>query len=272
VNPALLTLAPGLARDVQSERDERGIAIDRVGIRGLRYPILVSCRDEPAQPATATWELTVDLGAEQRGTHMSRFVEALTEWAVEPFDGERLVSMLADLRDRFDAGRAYAECAITLFLERRAPVSGLVARLGIDCRFAAASQQPTDELMLGVRVPVTTLCPCSKEISEYGAHNQRGYIDIGARVVASAPLWFEDLIDVAETAASAPVYPLLKRVDERHVTMQAYDAPAFVEDVVRATALRLSEDERILGFTVEAENHESIHDHAAVATVSWERP
>ena len=226
--------------------------------------------DQP-QASVAEWELTVELDAERRGTHMSRFLEGLAHWGDEPFDGARVMSMLADIRGRLDARRADARCSFPLFLRRRAPVTGQLSRLGIDCSFEATSEPGRQVLKLGVRVPVTTLCPCSKEISEYGAHNQRGYVDINAQVMPGAAVTFADLIKVAETSGSAPIYPLLKRVDERHVTMQAYDAPAFVEDVVRSATEMLREDLRVLGFAVEVENQESIHDHSAVAAVRWER-
>jgi GTP cyclohydrolase FolE2 len=270
VNPSILTSAPSAVPDVQAEHDERGVTIDRVGIRGLRYPILLRSA-EGAQQSVASWELTVELEARHRGTHMSRFVETLEDWHGESMDGPRLLEMLADLRNRLEASRAEARCDLTLFLHRPAPISGLAARYAIDCRFELSSSEQSPQLTLGVRVPVTTLCPCSKEISEYGAHNQRGYVDISATVVPGTQIAFEDLIDIAESSASAPIHPLLKRVDERHVTMQAYDAPTFVEDVVRTATLALVDDPRVIRFTIEAENHESIHDHAAVATVHWER-
>jgi GTP cyclohydrolase IB len=271
MNPALLAIAPEITRDVQAESDDRGITIGQVGVRGLRYPIRVASRRGP-QTSVADWGLTVELEAERRGTHMSRFVEALERWGAEPFDGARVVSMVADVRDKLQARRADARCTFPLFVERRTPVSDRSAQLGIDCSFEASSESNDEVLSLGVRVPVTTLCPCSKEISEYGAHNQRGYVEIRARVMPSAGVRFEDLIEVAEASGSAPIHPLLKRVDERHVTMQAYDAPAFVEDVARTTTSMLAADSRILSFVVDVENHESIHDHSAAATVRWERP
>ena len=270
MNPALLDAAPAATPDVQGRRDERGVALDGVGIRGLRYPIVIATPHGP-QPSIARWELTVPLEAARRGTHMSRFVEALEEWSAQAMTGPRLLGMLADLRDRLDAPRSHTRCELTTFIEREAPVSGLAAQHAIDCWFEALSAADCRQLVLGVRVPVTTLCPCSKEISEYGAHNQRGYVEIEASVRPESDLNFEELISIAEASGSAPIYPLLKRVDERHVTMQAYDSPTFVEDVVRGAALALAADERILRFIVEAENQESIHDHAAVATVRWER-
>jgi GTP cyclohydrolase IB len=271
VNPLTATEPLALERDVQAEPDTRGVPIDDVGIRGLRYPLPVSCRDGQAQPVVATVELAVSLSAKRRGTHMSRFVETLDDWSGEPLDGARMLAMTTDIAARLDSGQARASIGFTLFLQRRAPVSGLPSKLGIDCRFDATVAPSERRLTVGVRVPVTSLCPCSKEISDYGAHNQRGYVAIDASVDPAVHLALEDLIDVAEASGSAPIYPLLKRVDERFVTMQAYDAPAFVEDVVREVALELRGDQRLLGFAVEAENHESIHDHSAVASVRWQR-
>jgi GTP cyclohydrolase I len=270
VNPALIGGAVAVMRDVQAETDARGIAIDQVGIRSLRYPILVSTLDGQ-QHSIATWELTVELSAEQRGTHMSRLVETLESRRQVPLDGPKMMTLLAELRDRLSTPKTEAICAFTMFLERHAPVTGMSAQHAIDCTFRGLSSVDEQCLALQVRVPVTTLCPCSKEISDYGAHNQRGYVDITAATRPASDLTFYDLIAIAEQSASAPIYPLLKRVDERHVTMQAYDAPTFVEDVVRNAATALIKDQRVDGFKAEAENHESIHDHAAVARVTWER-
>ena len=270
MNPALLATSAIAAPDVQAQHDDRGICIDRVGIRGLRYPILIKTLGG-SQTSIGRWELAVELQKDRRGTHMSRFVETLEQWSSESMTGPRVLAMLADLRHRLDAPLASARCDLTLFVERSAPVSRFSAQHAVDCRFEATTTDRQVDLTLGVRVPVTTLCPCSKEISEYGAHNQRGYVEISAAIEPESDVSFEDLIEVAEASGSAPIYPLLKRVDERHVTMRAYDEPTFVEDVVRRATLSLAEDERVQRFTVHAENQESIHDHAAVATVHWER-
>ena len=187
VNPATASYAPALERDVQAEPDARGVAIDRVGVRGLRYPIAVACRDVAPQTVVATWELTVSLLPTQRGTHMSRFVETLDEWAANPLDGSALLSMLDDLRGRFDGSEAHASVSFTMFLERQAPVSGMSSKLAIECRLDAQRDEARAEVTLGVRVPVTSLCPCSKEISDYGAHSQRGYVTIEALAESSAP-------------------------------------------------------------------------------------
>jgi GTP cyclohydrolase I len=270
VNPTLTAVAAHATPDVQAQSDDRGITIDRVGIRRLRYPLLLATPSGP-QATVAEWELTVELDARERGTHMSRFVETLEAFADVAMSGRRLMQMLAVLRDRLDAPRTDARCTLTQFIERAAPISEQRAQHVIDCSFVASSSVEREQLTLGVRVPITTLCPCSKEISEYGAHNQRGYVSISAELEPTSDLGFLDLLAIAERSGSAVVYPLLKRVDERHVTMQAYDSPTFVEDVVRNAALGLIGDPRVIGFTVEAENNESIHDHSAVASVNWRR-
>lgn len=256
--------------DVQAQSDLRGVPIDRVGIRRLRYPILVAAPDGP-QSSVAEWEFTVELDARRRGTHMSRFVEMLEAQRSQALTLSLVLALLEATRDRLDAPAAQVRCAFPLFLERPAPVSGLTAQHAVDCRYDASIGPVDTNLSMGARVAITTLCPCSKEISEYGAHNQRGYVDISASVEPGADLGFTDLIAVAEASGSAVIYPLLKRADERHVTMQAYDSPTFVEDVVRNVALGLIAEPRVRAFTVEAENHESIHDHSAVAIVKWER-
>jgi GTP cyclohydrolase I len=274
MNPAVLTTpATAIATataDVQAQQDDREICIDRVGIRGLRYPIQIKTLGG-SQTSIACWELTVELQSDRRGTHMSRFVDTLERWSSELMTGPHVLAMLAEIRERLSAPLASAGCDLTLFVQRSAPVTGRSAHHAIDCRFEATVSDREEELRLVVHVPVTTLCPCSKEISEYGAHNQRGYVEIRATIDPESDIAFESLIAVAEASGSAPIYPLLKRVDERHVTMQAYDEPTFVEDVVRRATLALAEDQRIRCFTVHAENQESIHAHAAVATVRWVR-
>jgi GTP cyclohydrolase I len=269
MNPAVLAGAD-VVPDVQAQPDRRGIAIDRVGIRRLRYPIAIGLPDGP-QTSVAEWELTVGLEPEQRGTHMSRFVEVLEARREAPLTGPKLLVLVAEIAAKLDAPTAQARCTFPIFLDRAAPVSGLRAQHAIDCSYQAAISPGRAALQFGVRVPVTTLCPCSKEISEYGAHNQRGYVELTVATDPETDLDVGELIEIAESSGSAVIHPLLKRRDERHVTMQAYDSPAFVEDVVRNVALQLSADSRVARFTVEAENHESIHDHSAVASITWER-
>lgn len=261
--------------DAQAEFDARGVGIDEVGIDGLSYPITVRQREGAFQSTVAEAELAASLDPTVRGTHMSRFVEALNgkRLAVTPATPLQLAR---ELRARLASERAVTKLRFPLFVERQAPVSGATALLRFDCVLAGASAGEDDEhVMVGVRLPVTSLCPCSKDISDYGAHSQRGYVDVTVETSGWANgkegIWPEELVHVAGAGGSAPIYPLLKRVDERHVTMQAYDNPAFVEDVTREVALALRADERVLSFEIETANEESIHDHRAVARLRWRR-
>lgn len=256
--------------DTQSLRDERQVPIDEVGIANLRYPILLTDGVSEPQRTVASVSMHVDLAEDLRGTHMSRFVEALeaNAGAIGP---ATLPGIVAELRDRLDSARARIALEFPYFRARTAPVSGLGAAVDYDGYLAAESNGRGPDLQLGVKVPVTSLCPCSKEISDYGAHNQRGYVELRVRCSPESPLSLDELIDVAESAASAPIHSLLKRPDERHVTMQAYDSPAFVEDIARDVALELREDDRVEAYTVQVTNQESIHAHEAVAVVRWRR-
>jgi GTP cyclohydrolase I len=262
--------------DVQSRGDERRVPIDRVGVCDLRYPITVLDRRRETQHTIARIAMSVSLPHHFKGTHMSRFLEVLERHSGE-LTLRTLPAVLRELRQRLQAESARVEVEFPYFLERTAPVSGARSVMGYDCSFLAEAGPGSEDFTLGVRVPVTSLCPCSKAISDYGAHNQRGSVHIRVRGVCSAQgppalVWIEELVDLAEGSASAPVYPLLKREDERHVTMQAYDNPAFVEDIVRNVAVSLREDPRVAWFCVRAVNHESIHDHDAFAQVEWRRP
>jgi GTP cyclohydrolase I len=257
--------------DVQSLADDRRIDLDQVGVSDLRYPITVMDRGQERQSTVATIEMSVALPHRFKGTHMSRFVEVL-----EGHRGEltlrTLPALLAALKTRLEAERARVELRFPYFIERTAPVSGARGLVDYECWFQGESSGEGDDFVLGVRVPVTSLCPCSKAISDYGAHNQRGHISIEVRTAPDATgrpelIWIEELVGVAEASASAPVYALLKREDERHVTMQAYDNPVFVEDMVRNVAARLAADPRVRWFRVHAVNHESIHNHGAFARV-----
>ena len=262
--------------DVQNRSDGRRIPIDEVGVSGLRYPISVLDRQQEKQQTVASLSLAVDLPHHFKGTHMSRFIEVLNEHRGE-VTMRTLPAILHDLKERLDAESARVEVAFPYFLERTAPVSGAKALMDYECSFVGEANGGWGDFVLGVRVPVTTLCPCSKAISDYGAHNQRGYVNMEVRSHRTEEqepelIWIEELIEVAEQSASAPVYPLLKRPDERHVTMQAHDNPVFVEDVVRNVAVRLQDDARVSWFRVHAENQESIHNHSAFARIEWARP
>jgi GTP cyclohydrolase I len=250
--------------DTQSARDDRHLAIQRVGVRGVRYP--VQLRTEGAVvPTVADWSLDVALPAEQKGTHMSRFV-AWLDAIDDPLDaaslrreGARMLALLAA-----DAGRI--ESAFPFFLRKRAPVSGVESLLEYQGRFVVEARAGQDATVwVEVVVPVKSLCPCSKEISDYGAHNQRSHVTI--RVEALAELSWLELVRFAEDSASAEIWSSLKRADEKWITERAYENPKFVEDMVRDVALKLNADARIGRYTVDVENFESIHAHSAVARI-----
>lgn len=262
--------------DVQGRLDERGIPLDRAGVRDLRYPIVVLDKEHERQRTIATVTLSVSLPHHFKGTHMSRFIEVLNRHNGE-VTMRTLPTLLRELRDRLDAESAHVELQFPYFLERSAPVSGATALMDYECGFSGTDTAGEQDFVLRVSVPVTSVCPCSKKISDYGAHNQRGYITLEIRSTRSSTgqlhlLWIEDLVALCEKAASCPVYPLLKRDDERFVTMAAYDNPVFVEDMVRNVACALRDDARVAWFRVQAVNHESIHNHAAFAEVEWRRP
>ena len=261
--------------DVQNRGDERRVPIDQVGVSGLRYPISVLDRQQKKQQTIAQLSLAVDLPHHFKGTHMSRFIEVLNEHRGE-ITMRTLPAILQELKERLDAESARVEVTFPYFLERIAPASGARALMDYECSFVGAANGTLEDFVLGVKVPVMTLCPCSKAISDYGAHNQRGYVSMEVRSFRAEDgkpelIWIEELVELAEQSASAPVYPLLKRPDERHVTMQAHDNPVFVEDVVRNVAVRLQDDPRVSWFHVHAENQESIHNHNAFARIEWTR-
>lgn len=265
-----------MMQDVQNHRDDRQIPIDRVGVCDLQYPIVVLDQKNQRQSTVAKLSMSVNLPHDFKGTHMSRFIEVLNSHRGE-ITMRTLPVILGELKSRLNAESAHMEVAFPYFIERRAPVSGAAALMDYQCRFAGEVNGDKDDFVLSVCVPVTSLCPCSKAISDYGAHNQRGHVTIEVRCRRTdeglpALVWIEELVEIAESSASAPVYALLKRQDERHVTMQAYDNPVFVEDLVRNVAMKLQADERITWFHVHALNQESIHNHNAFAEIEWRRP
>lgn len=250
--------------DIQSQSDPRKIVIDKVGVKGLRYPIVVEDRKSGTQHTVADLNIYVELPHHMRGTHMSRFIEILHHYHTEALIGS-LPHFLAELKASLKAEVAYIDICFPYFVNKKAPVSGIESLLSYDCVFTASLDDDFD-LLIGVIVPVTTLCPCSKEISVAGAHNQRSLITI--KVSYTGFVWLEELIEIAESAASCEIYSLLKRVDEKYVTEHAYENPKFVEDIVRDIALKLQDDPRIKSFYVESENAESIHLHNAYAKIS----
>lgn len=250
-------------RDVQGEPDFRHIAIDKVGVKDIRYPIVVLDRKNKFQHTVASINMYVDLPHQFKGTHMSRFVEILNEHRGE-VTVKNFPQILQTMKKKFSASTAHLEVEFPYFVEKTAPVSKSKGLMEYRCRYLGVLGEERD-FVLEVMVPVSTLCPCSKEISERGAHNQRGVVKVGVRFTGF--VWIEEIIKVVEKSASSPVYSLLKRVDEKFVTEQAYDNPMFVEDVVREVAVRLGKMKKIKWFRVEAENWESIHNHSAYAFI-----
>jgi GTP cyclohydrolase I len=250
--------------DIQSTEDDRGIPLRQVGIKALRYPLVVWDRDERRQSTVGTFKMTVDLPRSYKGTHMSRFITAL-----EKYNGdislETLPHLVEDLRHRLDAETAHVRVEFPYFIRREAPVSGEASRLEVSAWFVGEAGERDAKFVLGVDVPVMTLCPCSRAISDYGAHCQRSHVRISIRF--RELVWIEELVAYADASASAPIFPLLKREDEKWVTEHSYDHPVFVEDLVRNVATRLRDDHRLEWFYVEAENEESIHAHNAYAAV-----
>lgn len=247
--------------DIQNSQDERNIPIDRVGVRKVKYPMHVRERDNGMQRTVGDFTLTVDLPREYKGTHMSRFLEILGEHNHD-ISANTIPDILTALREKLHADTAHLEVGFTYFLRKAAPVTGKVGMMGYECRFVAAGGAK-ESFEISVVVPVTTLCPCSKEISKYGAHNQRGYVSLKVR--PTGHVWLEDIIEMVESVASAPLYPVLKRPDEKYVTELAYENPRFVEDMVREVAVALDKMDAVASYEIEVENHESIHDHNAYA-------
>jgi len=252
--------------DVHSHPDARSLAIDRVGIRGLRYPIGFADGHAAAQPTIASFNLTVALRAEQKGTHMSRLVAAIDELR-EPLSLAALPALLESLRARLEAADARIEVSFPWFRRKAAPVSGVESMMDYEARLSAETRGGESNLGVSVVVPVMSLCPSSKAIADYGAHNQRSHLTLGVRLRKPASVTLEELVRTAEEEASCDLYGLLKRADEKYVTERAYDHPRFVEDLVRGIAARLVDDPRFEGFSVEAENFESIHNHSAYARI-----
>jgi GTP cyclohydrolase I len=268
---SLASLEPHDLPDVQAEAPAIPMLLDEAGIADLRYPITLHQSDGSSHPTIATTSFAASVSADTRGVHMSRFVETLHNWH-DRIAVDTLSTLLTDLADRLAARDVVAKFDFPLFLERTAPVSGGRALVAYDCSLEGRLRSSTIDCTLTTRVPITSLCPCSREISDYGAHNQRGSIEIAVSfelIEDAEPLDFGELIAAAEEAGSAPIYSLLKRTDERYVTMQAYENPAFVEDITRAVAAALRPDPRIRAGRVRVVNEESIHSHNAYAAIKW---
>ena len=257
--------------DVQSSHDERALPIEQVGIRGLRHPLMIRTK-AGTFPAVGNFEMDVALPANVKGTHMSRFV-ALLQKQTEAIDSEVVVKMLREMLPLLNATEGRIQFSYTHFVKKAAPVSGVESLMDYEVTWIAKGKLLVTgnvdvELNLRALVPVMSLCPCSKEISEYGAHNQRSHVTMSVILDAQTKMTVEDLVQAAESQASSELWGMLKRPDEKWVTERAYDNPKFVEDLVRDVAGQLKKDERILSLVVEAENFESIHNHSAYAKIS----
>ncbi|MGG7055643.1 GTP cyclohydrolase FolE2 [Nitrosomonas sp. ANs5] len=255
--------------DVQSSMDTRQIAIDRVGIKAIRHPVRVADKDDGIQHTVAQFNMYVNLPHNFKGTHMSRFVEILNgyerEISVESFE-----SILRSMVERLESDSGHIEMTFPYFVNKSAPISGVKSLLDYEVTFIGEIKHDSQyEFTMKVVVPVTSLCPCSKKISDYGAHNQRSHVTIAVRT--NSFVWIEDIIRIAEKQASCELYGLLKRPDEKHVTERAYDNPKFVEDLVRDVAEILNRDKRIDAYVVESENFESIHNHSAYALIERDK-
>jgi GTP cyclohydrolase IB len=250
--------------DKQNERDHRGLRIDKVGVRGLQFPIQIRDKAHALQNTVATIAMSVDLPKEFKGTHMSRFIEVLNAHG-SVVHVNNIPEMLAAMQQRLKSDNAHLEMEFPFFLTKKAPVSGRESLMNYTARFSADLRGKDLDFVLTVIAAVTTLCPCSKAISRYGAHNQRGHVTVHIR--STTTVWIEDLISMIEESASSELYALLKREDEKSVTERAYENPVFVEDLVRNVATRLNARPDIHWYKVEAENQESIHNHNAYACI-----
>ncbi|MCK5541059.1 MAG: GTP cyclohydrolase I FolE2 [Desulfobacterales bacterium] len=251
--------------DIQNQPDFRKIPIDKVGIKELKYPVKVRDKSKGLQSTVAKISMFVDLPHQLKGTHMSRFVEMLHQFR-QQVSLESLTNILEDMKETLGAESSHIEIDFPYFINKKAPVSGTPGLMDYSCTIIGSSDRNNNtDIILKVAVPVTSVCPCSKEISEYGAHNQRGQVLVSARFKKF--IWIEDIVDIVEKSASCELYSVLKREDEKYVTESAYDKPMFVEDLVREVASELIADNNITWFAVSAENFESIHNHSAYAYI-----
>jgi len=250
-------------KDIQNQQDKREITINKVGVKGLKYPIVLEDRKYGKQNTTAIVNMYVELPSNFRGTHMSRFVEILNHYHKETIV-DNLENLLSEMKKKLDANIAYIELEFPYFIKKQAPVSKEESLMSYNCKFKARLGKKF-KFEMSATVPVISLCPCSKEISNFGAHNQRTYVT--AKIMYKDFVWLEELIEIIEKSGSSEVYSMLKRADEKYVTEKSYNNPKFVEDIVREVAEKLKNDKRITFYKVEAESIESIHNHNAYAMV-----
>ena len=253
-------------KDVQNQKDTRNIYLHQVGVRELKYPVMIRNGEGEYFSVPANISLSADLEGDQKGTHMSRFVEVLTHY--NQMDLKNIRLLLEAIRERLEARNSFCRFNFDYFILKKSPVTGRESYLAVEVEYRGALRDDELDFEMTVRTPVTTLCPCSKEISDYSAHNQRAIVSITLRT--NQYIWIEDVSRVAEMAASCPLYSLLKRPDEKYVTEFAYDHPKFVEDVARDAKMMIDEMEEMEGvqsYVIEAESLESIHNHSAYAKV-----
>lgn len=258
------TKTPGMP-DVQSSRDQRRVAIDRVGVKEVVFPIRLRTPDGGEQTTVATINMYVALPHYQKGTHMSRFLEVLNEESSQPITPDQIPSITKAICRRLDAKTAHFQARFTYFIKKEAPITKHPGLMNYEVTFECTANGTTDFIM-SVAAPATSLCPCSKEISAYGAHNQRCRIE--AKIRFKGTMWIEELVTLLEKAASCPVFAVLKRPDEKWVTERAFENPKFVEDIVRDLAMGLEKEKRITWFSINSENYESIHSHNAYAEIT----
>ncbi|QGU33585.1 GTP cyclohydrolase FolE2 [Thermochromatium tepidum] len=268
INSLASTIKGREIADVQRSLDTRHIAIDKVGIKDIRHPVRVLDRSGTEQHTVATFNMYVYLPHDFKGTHMSRFVEILNRHERE-ISVSTFKVMLSEMTERLESEAGHIEMRFPFFINKKAPVSGVESLLDYEVTFIGEIRHGQPHMELRVTVPVTSLCPCSKEISDFGAHNQRSHVTVQVRMERF--MWLEELIELIEREASCELYGLLKRPDEKFVTERAYNNPKFVEDIVRDVAKRLNADDRILAYRVEAENFESIHNHSAYAMIERDK-
>ncbi len=261
---------PETMADVQASTDQRKIAIDKVGVKHITYPITLRCPETGGvQHTVANVNMYVGLPHHQKGTHMSRFLEVLNRHHGE-IRSDQIMDICHDMRQCLEAEEAHLELRFPYFIHKKAPVTGSPGMLDIQVTFQCTSNG-TDDFKMGVKVPATSLCPCSKEISDYGAHNQRCEMEVHVRFAPGKFMWIEELFELVERAASTQVFAVLKRPDEKHVTESAYNNPKFVEDIVRDLAIVLEAESRVAWYQVNSENFESIHNHNAYAFIEKDK-
>ena len=261
--PAITTIP-----DVQGSADTRKLAINKVGIKDIRHPVIVKDRSDGKQHTIATFNMFVFLPHQFKGTHMSRFVKILNDHERE-ITYSSFNEMLTEMAELLEADAGYIEMRFPYFVNKKAPVSGVESLLDYQVALIGEINNKSTSTRIKVQVPVTSLCPCSKSISDYGAHNQRSHVTLDAKT--SGFIWIEELIEIVEKQASCELYGLLKRPDEKYVTERAYDNPKFVEDMVRDIAGELNKDDRIRQYVLESENFESIHNHSAYALIEHDK-